>query len=68
MEQIVYIVTAREKFALLFNIIEQQSLNQVLVFCNRRDEVRRLREMLTRHGINCSELSGVVPQKNGFVV
>lgn len=62
-EQIVYIVTAREKFALLFNIIEQQNLNRVLVFCNRRDEVRRLREMLTRHGINCSELSGDVPQK-----
>jgi ATP-dependent RNA helicase RhlB len=62
-EQIVYIVTAREKFALLFNIIEQQNLSRVLVFCNRRDEVRRLREMLTRYGINCSELSGDVPQK-----
>jgi ATP-dependent RNA helicase RhlB len=62
-EQIVYIVTAREKFALLFNIIEQQNLNRVLVFCNRRDEVRRLWQMLTRHGINCSILSGDVPQK-----
>jgi ATP-dependent RNA helicase RhlB len=62
-EQIVYIVTAREKFALLFNIIEQQKLNRVLVFCNRRDEVRRLWQMLTRHGINCSILSGDVPQK-----
>jgi ATP-dependent RNA helicase RhlB len=62
-EQIVYIVTAREKFALLFNIIEQQNLNRVLVFCNRRDEVRRLWQMLARHGINCSILSGDVPQK-----
>jgi len=62
-EQIVYIVTASEKFALLFNIIEQQNLNRVLVFCNRRDEVRRLWQMLTRHGINCSILSGDVPQK-----
>jgi ATP-dependent RNA helicase RhlB len=62
-EQIVYIVTANEKFALLFNIIERQNLNQVLVFCNRRDEVRRLAEMLTRHGINCSVLSGDIPQK-----
>ena len=62
-EQIVYIVTASEKFALLFNIIEQQNLNRVLVFCNRRDEVRRLAEMLARYGINCSQLSGDVPQK-----
>jgi ATP-dependent RNA helicase RhlB len=62
-EQIVYIVTASKKFALLFNIIEQQNLNQVLVFCNRRDEVRRLAEMLARYGINCSILSGEVPQK-----
>jgi ATP-dependent RNA helicase RhlB len=62
-EQIVYIVTASEKFALLFNIIDQQGLGRVLVFCNRRDEVRRLAEMLTRYGINCSVLSGEVPQK-----
>jgi ATP-dependent RNA helicase RhlB len=62
-EQIVYIVTASKKFALLFNIIEQQNLKRVLVFCNRRDEVRRLAEMLARHGINCSTLSGDVPQK-----
>jgi len=62
-EQIVYIVTASEKFALLFNIIEQKNLNRVLVFCNRRDEVRRLAEMLARYGINCSILSGDVPQK-----
>jgi ATP-dependent RNA helicase RhlB len=62
-EQLVYIVTTNEKFALLFNIIERQDLRQVLVFCNRRDEVRRLAEMLTRHGINCSVLSGDVPQK-----
>jgi ATP-dependent RNA helicase RhlB len=62
-EQIVYIVTVSNKFSLLFNIIHQQNLSRVLVFCNRRDEVRRLTEMLTRHGINCEMLSGEVPQK-----
>ena len=62
-EQIVYIVTSSEKFALLFNIIDKQNIEQVLVFCNRRDEVTRLSEMLTRHGVNCSILSGDVPQK-----
>lgn len=62
-EQIVYIVTSSKKFALLFNIIDKQNIERVLVFCNRRDEVTRLSEMLTRYGVNCSELSGDVPQK-----
>lgn len=62
-EQIVYIVTTDEKFSLLFNIIDKQDLERVLVFCNRRDEVRRLSEKLDRHGIRCSTLSGDVPQK-----
>ncbi|MEN8246620.1 MAG: ATP-dependent RNA helicase RhlB [Thermodesulfobacteriota bacterium] len=62
-EQIVYIVTTEEKFSLLFNIIDKQNLERVLVFCNRRDEVRRLSEKLTRYGIRCSTLSGDVPQK-----
>ncbi len=62
-EQIVYIVTAEEKFSLLFNIIDKKNLERVLVFCNRRDEVRRLAEKLSRHGIRCSTLSGDVPQK-----
>jgi ATP-dependent RNA helicase RhlB len=62
-DQIVYIVTNEEKFALLFNIIEKENLDRVLVFCNRRDEVRRLTEMLTRYGINCDMLSGDVPQR-----
>jgi len=62
-EQIVYNVTKDDKFALLLNIIIQQDLSRALVFCNRRDEVRRLSEMLTRYGINCAMLSGEVPQK-----
>ncbi len=62
-DQIVYIVTTDRKFALLYNIIVKENLERVLVFCNRKDEVRRLAEMLTRYGINCAELSGDVPQK-----
>ena len=62
-DQIVYIVTAKEKFTLLLNIIEQQHLDRVLVFCNRRDEVSGLAMRLARYGINCAELSGDIPQK-----
>jgi ATP-dependent RNA helicase RhlB len=62
-DQVVYIVTAKEKFALLYNVIEQQKLERVLIFCNRKDQVVKLSEMLTRFGITCSMLSGDVPQQ-----
>jgi len=62
-DQVVYIVTTIDKFALLLNIIHRKNLKRVLIFCNRRDEVGRLEKMLTRHGINCSALSGDIPQK-----
>ncbi len=61
-EQLVYIITTDEKFALTYNIITRQNLERVLVFCNRRDETRRLAEMLDRYRINCAVLSGEVPQ------
>lgn len=62
-DQIVYIVTAKQKFALLYNIIDRQNLKSVLIFCNRKDEVSRLAGMLTGYGVNCSMLSGDVPQQ-----
>jgi ATP-dependent RNA helicase RhlB len=62
-DQVVYVVTARQKFALLYNVIARQNLERVLIFCNRRDEVARLAEMLTRYGIGCAILTGDVPQK-----
>ncbi len=62
-DQVVYVVTTIDKFALLFNIIHRQDLKRVLIFCNRRDEVRNLATKLTRYGINCSTLSGDIPQK-----
>jgi len=61
-DQVVYIVTTDEKFALTYNIITQKNLRRVLVFCNRRDETRRLAETLDRYRINCAVLSGEVPQ------
>ncbi len=62
-EQVVYIVTSDEKFALTYNTIVQKNLERVIVFCNRRDETRKLADMLDRYRINCAVLSGEVPQK-----
>jgi len=62
-DQMVYIVTTDEKYALLYNIITRQDLKRVIVFCNRRDETRRLADLLKRYRINCNLLSGEVSQK-----
>ena len=61
-DQVIYIVTQEQKFALLYNIIEKKGLERVLVFCNRKDETRRLADLLWRYGIDCAILSGDVPQ------
>jgi ATP-dependent RNA helicase RhlB len=61
-DQIVYLVTTANKYNLLFNIISEADAVKVLVFSNRRDQVRRLADDLYRNGINCGVLSGEIPQ------
>jgi ATP-dependent RNA helicase RhlB len=62
-EQIVYIVTSRDKFKLLYNIMKERADARTLIFCNRRDRSRSLASNLRRHGVACELLSGAVPQK-----
>jgi ATP-dependent RNA helicase RhlB len=62
-EQVLYLVTNRDKFTVLYNLITGQDLKRVLVFCNRRDQTRRLAERLRAHGISCAMMSGDVAQK-----
>jgi ATP-dependent RNA helicase RhlB len=62
-DQKVYITTTEEKFTVLYNCIEQQHLERVIIFANRRDEARRLFQRLTSLGINCGLLSGEVTQR-----
>lgn len=62
-EQIVYIVTREDKIALLYNILDRKKLNQVIVFCNRKDETRRLADLFLRYRIDCAVLSGDVRQR-----
>jgi ATP-dependent RNA helicase RhlB len=60
--QIVYLVTTADKYNLLYNLIIEPESKKVLVFSNRRDQVRRLADNLYRNGINCGALSGEIPQ------
>ena len=62
-DQRVYITTTEEKFTLLYNMIVQQDLERVLVFCNRRDVSQRLADRLTSHSITCGLLSGDIDQE-----
>ncbi len=62
-DQKVFIVTDKEKFPLLYNIIKNDSPDRILVFANRRDQTERLADELERYGIRCEMLSGAVAQK-----
>ena len=61
-EQHVYAVAGADKYKLLFNLVNDNGWERVIVFANRKDEVRRIEERLVRDGINAAQLSGDVPQ------
>ena len=61
-KQIVYVVTANEKFTVLFNQIQQYPDSRMLIFCNRRNTTEDVADSLSRRGIRCEMLSGDVNQ------
>ncbi len=61
--QIIYIVTIKDKFALLYNILMKENAQRVIVFANRRDVAERLCDYLHRYDINSALLSGAVAQQ-----
>jgi ATP-dependent RNA helicase RhlB len=61
-DQIVYLVTTADKYNLLFNLISEPGAEKIMVFSNRRDQVRKLADNLYRNGIECGMLSGEVAQ------
>lgn len=62
-EQITYIISNEEKYPLLYNTIVKKNLNRVIVFTNRRDEAKKLKDMLFANGLNTDVLSGDVDQR-----
>lgn len=61
-EQIAFIASIKEKFAIMYNIVTNDNLSRVIVFGNRRDEVARLTDMFKACGISTGLLSGDVTQ------
>jgi ATP-dependent RNA helicase RhlB len=62
-EQSFFTVSREEKLAMLLWLIENSSIERMLVFGNRKDTNSRLVNKLRRFGVRCEILSGDVPQK-----
>lgn len=61
--QLVYLVTAKDKFKVFYNLIKRENIGRVLIFTNRRNSTERIADDLDRYGIPCERLSGDVNQK-----
>jgi len=61
-DQRVYMVESSQKQMLLIKLLKNEDAEKVIVFCNRRDETRRLFECLNKHGISSEMISGELPQ------
>ncbi|MFC6632617.1 ATP-dependent RNA helicase RhlB [Microbulbifer taiwanensis] len=61
-EQHVYLAASEEKYTLLYNILQSEEVDSLIVFANRRDQCRRLHENLLAHGISAGLLSGEIAQ------
>ncbi|MFZ5756360.1 MAG: ATP-dependent RNA helicase RhlB [Pseudomonadota bacterium] len=62
-DQKVYLCTTEEKFRVLYNMLISAETRRVIIFANRRDQTRRLSDMLRDMGIRAALLSGDVPQE-----
>jgi len=62
-DQRVYIVTERQKFTIIYNILQDMKPDRVIIFGNRRDTTERICENLQNQGLNAALLSGAVDQR-----
>jgi ATP-dependent RNA helicase RhlB len=67
-EEKVYMVTSRDKFTLLYNLLQRPEFSRVLIFGNRRIDTERIADRLGAHGVTCALLSGDVPQNKRISV
>jgi ATP-dependent RNA helicase RhlB len=60
--QKVYLVSSQQRYKVLNNLLRSEDCTSVIVFANRRDQVRRLHERLCKSGVSAGILSGEIPQ------
>ena len=61
-EQRVYMVAKSDKYKLLQDILRDEPIEKVMIFANRRDQVRKLYDNLKRDGYKVVMLSGEIAQ------
>lgn len=61
-DQKIYLVSSEQRYRVLSNLLRSDEASSVIVFANRRDQVRRLHERLRKSGIAAGILSGEIPQ------
>lgn len=62
-DQKVYLVSSEQRYRVLNNLLRSEDASSVIVFANRRDQVRRLHERLRKSGVAAGILSGEIPQQ-----
>ncbi|KGE03205.1 ATP-dependent RNA helicase RhlB [Pseudohaliea rubra] len=61
-DQKIYLASSEERFRILLNLLRGPDADSVIVFANRRDQVRRLHERLRKAGVRAGILSGEISQ------
>ncbi|OTG82797.1 ATP-dependent RNA helicase RhlB [Acinetobacter sp. ANC 5054] len=61
-EQRVYMVAKSDKYKLLEDILRDEPIEKVMIFANRRDQVRKLYDHLKKDGYKVVMLSGEIAQ------
>ncbi|MDM1247412.1 ATP-dependent RNA helicase RhlB [Acinetobacter sp. R933-2] len=61
-EQRVYVVEKKDKYRLLREILSDEPIEKVMIFANRRDQVRKLYDHLKSDGYKVVMLSGEIAQ------
>ena len=61
-EQRVYMVAKADKYKLLQDILRDEPIEKVMIFANRRDQVRKLYDHLKKDGYKVVMLSGEIAQ------
>jgi len=61
-DQKIYLVSSQQRYRVLNNLLRSEDCTSVIVFANRRDQVRRLHERLRKSGVAAGILSGEIPQ------
>lgn len=61
-EQRVYMVSNRDKFKLLKDVLNQEKIDKIVIFANRRDQVRKIYDQLKKENYAVVMLSGEIAQ------